>query len=210
MSLLTQWGYTITDADAMAAMLSDADFNVITANKYAGDTRITPELASACMAVRNYVGWHLYPAQACSFSERVLRGNGRIKRSGADILVQLPAAYVSSVKSVKIDGDAWTDFSWEPNGLLRLFDVYSYRIDRRTEITVTYTAGIQDGMMGSIKELIASRATRALSGTNGVASESAGGVSVSYSSGWSNGGGAGTLQSTDVETLEPYKLREVF
>ena len=52
--------------------------------------------------------------------------------------------------------------------------------------------------------------TRALTMTNGVASESAGGVSVSYTQNWSSGGGAGALQSTDVETLEPYKLRGVF
>lgn len=210
MSLLTQWGYTITDADALASMLSAEDFNTLTANKYAGDARISPELAAACMGLRNYCGWHVYPAQVCSYSERLLYGNGRIKRVGSDYLIQLPAAYVSGVTSVTIGGEAWTDFSFEPNGLLRLFDVYDHRLTRKTEVVVTYTAGIPDGLMDSIKEIIAGRATRALSGTYGVASESAGGVSVSYSQNWTNGGGAGALQSTDVETLEPYKLREVF
>ena len=61
-----------------------------------------------------------------------------------------------------------------------------------------------------IKELIAGRVNHALAQPYGVQSESAGGVSVSYTQNWSSGGGAGALQSTDVETLEPYKLRGVF
>ena len=32
MSLLTTWGYTITDADALADMLSAEEFNVMTAS----------------------------------------------------------------------------------------------------------------------------------------------------------------------------------
>ena len=52
----------------------------------------------------------------------------------------------------------------------RLFDVYQHGITRKTEIAVTYTAGISAGLMDSIKELIAGRVTRALTATNGVAS----------------------------------------
>ena len=123
---------------------------------------------------------------------------------------QLPAAHVTGVTSVTIGGEAWTDFSFEPNGFLRLFDVCDATITRKTEIVVVYAAGLPSALMDSIKEIIAGRATRALVDTNGVASESAGGVSISYSANWSNGGGAGALQSTDVETLEPSTLREVF
>ncbi len=210
MSLITSWGYTIPNADTLADLISAEEFNALTASKYAGDTRIASVITAASMAVRDYCGWHVSPSQACSFSERLLYGNGRIKRSGPDFLIQLPAAYVTAVSAVTIGGEAWTDFSFETNGLLRLFDVCDRRITRKTEVVVTYTAGIPAALMGSLKELVSGRVTRALSGTNGVASESAGGVSVSYSSGWSNGGGAGALQSTDVETLEPYKLRGVF
>lgn len=210
MSLLTNWGYTITDADALTDLLTTEEFNTMTASKFAGDVRISGAIKAACMGLRNYCGWHVSPSQACSFSERMLYGNGRIKRVGDDFLIQLPAAYVTGVTSVTIGGEAWTDFSFEPNGLLRLFDVYDHAITRKTEIVVVYAAGLSSALMDSIKEIIAGRATRALVDTNGVASESAGGVSISYSANWSNGGGAGALQSTDVETLEPYKLREVF
>lgn len=210
MSLLTTWGYTINDADALADMLTVEEFNTLTANKFAGDARIPKAIAAACMGIRNYCGWHVSPSQACLCSERLLYGNGRIKRVGADFLIQLPATCVTGVTSVTIGGDAWTDYACESNGLLRLFDVYKHGITRKTEIAVVYTAGISAGLMGSIKELIAGRVTRALTATNGVASESAGGVSISYTQNWTSGAGAGTLQSTDVETLEPYKLREVF
>ena len=208
MSLVTNWGYTITDADALADMLPQADFNTMTANKFAGDVRIPASLSAASMGVRNHCGWHVSPPQACEFSERLLYGNGRIKRVNNDFLVQLPAAFVTGVSTVTIDGEAWTDFTFEQNGIVHLFDVAP--VSRKTEITVRYTAGIPDALMGSIKEIITGRATRALVAPNGVSSESAGGVSISYSASWANGGGAGALQSTDLETLEPYKVRGVF
>ena len=177
MSLATNWGYTITGADAMEDMLSQADFNTMTANKFAGDVRIPASLSAASMGVRNHCGWHVYPPLACEFSERLLYGNGRIKRVNNDFLVQLPAAFVTAVSAVTIDGEAWTDYAFEQNGIVRLFDVSP--ASRKTEITVSYTAGIPDSLMGSIKEIISGRATRALVAPNGVSSESAGGVSIS-------------------------------
>lgn len=210
MSLLTTWGYSVQDETELTDLLTVEEFNALTANKYAGDSRIPETIKAASMAVRNYCGWHVSPELTCICSERILSGDGRVKRAGADILIQLPAAIVSQVDSVTIDGTAFTDYVLSPNGMLRLFDACLRPVTRRTEITVNYSAGVPEELTDAIKELIASRVTRALAGTAGIASESAGGVSVSYSSGWSNGGGAGALQSTDVETLEPYKIRGVF
>ena len=57
MSLLTTWGYTITDGiEELPPMLSVEDFNAMTANKYAGNTRIEPNIAAASLAIRNYCG----------------------------------------------------------------------------------------------------------------------------------------------------------
>lgn len=210
MSLLTTWGYTITDAEALADMLSPEEFNTLTANKYAGDTRIPQNIAAACLAIRNYCGWHVYPQQACSFSERLLMGNGRIKRAGADYLIQLPAALVPSVSSVLIDGEPWTDYAAEPNGLLRLFDVYDRRLTRKTEIAVEYAAGIPEMLMDAIKELIAHRVTHALASSAGVQSETAGGVSVTYSANWINSSRATALADDNKEVLAPYRVRGVF
>ena len=211
MSLLTTWGYTITDGiEALPPMLSVEAFNALTANKYTGDTRIEPNIAAASLAIRNYCGWHLYPAQACSFSERLLMGNGRIKRAGADFLIQLPAAYIVGVSSVEIDGEAWTDYALETNGLLRLFDVCPHKVTRRTEVLVRYTAGLPDGLMSAIQELIAHRVTHALVSPAGVQAESAGGVSVTYSSNWTNSARATALADDNKEVLAPYRLLGVF
>lgn len=210
MSLLTTWGYTITDADELTDMMSEEEFNQLTANKYAGDVRITPNLSAACMGIRNYCGWHVYPAQECSFTERLLSGNGWIKRVGTDILIQLPAAYVTDVSSVKIDGESSEDFTFEANGLVRVFDVYQHAVTRKTVITVAYTAGVSGALMGGLKELVAHRITHALASSNGVNSETAGGVSVTYNANWINSARATALPDDNKEVLAPYKVRGVF
>lgn len=209
MSLQTLWGYTIEDAESFVDLISSDEYNTMTANKYAGDTRIPDNIKAACMAVRDYCGWHIYPQQVCTFSERLLAGNGRIKRTGADFLVQLPAAFVPSVSSVTIDGEAWTDYAVEPNGLLRLFDVCK-QVTRKTEVAVVYTAGITDALRDAIKELIAHRITHALASSAGVQSESAGGVSVTYSANWINSSRATALADDNKEVLAPFRVLGVF
>lgn len=208
MSLITTWGYTITDADALEPMLSEDDFNTLTANKYAGDARIAPNLNAACAAIRNWCGWHVYPAQACTMTERLLAGNGRVKRVGPDLLIQLPATFVSVPASVTIDGAPFDDYDIEPNGILRLFDVGP--IGRKAQVTVTYTAGLSDGMMDGIKELIAGRVNHALAQPYGVQSESAGGVSVTYSASWAASASASALPDDNKDVLAPFKVRGVF
>lgn len=208
MSLVTTWGYTLADADALSPMLSVADFNAITANKYEGDARILPNLDAACMAIRNWCGWHIYPAQACTLSERLLAGNGRVKRVGADLLVQLPATHVTAVSSVTLDGVAHEDYDLATGGILRLFDVG--RTDRKTRLAVAYTAGLPEGLMDGIRELIAGRVNHALAQPYGVQSESAGGVSVTYSASWAASASASALPDDNRETLAPYRVRGVF
>jgi len=210
MSLLTTWGYTITDADALEDMISAESFNAITANKYAGDARIEPNIRAVGAAIRNYCGWHVYPEQQCSFSERLLNGNGHLKRTGTDILIQLPAAFVTGVTSVTIDGESSEDFDFETNGLVRVFDVYEHSVTRKTVITVEYTAGVSDAMMDAITELAAHRITHALASSAGVQSESSGGVSVTYSANWINSARSTALADDNKEVLAPYKVRGVF
>lgn len=210
MSLLTTWGYTITDAEKLAPMLSLEDYNLITANKYAGDGRIAPNIAAASEAIRNYCGWHVYPSQACSFSERLLTANGRIKQSGPDIVIQLPAAYVTALHSVEIDGEAWPFYALQTNGILRLFDICAGKLSRKTEIIVTYTAGIPDGLMDAVKELAAHRVTHALASSAGVQAESAGGVSVTYSANWINSARSTALADDNKDVLAAYRLQGVF
>lgn len=209
MSLITTWGYTLPETDALPNLLTKADFDTLTAGKYADDTRTEPDIASASAAVRNYCGWHVSPSLPCVLNEHLLYGDGRIKRVYDDFMIQLPATYVSSVNAVRINGEAFTDYALKCS-LLYIFGVSPELVSRKTEVEVEYEAGLPESMIAGIRELIAHRVTHALASSDGVQSETAGGVSITYSSGWTNSGGAAALADTNKEVLEPYCVRGVF
>ena len=201
MSLLTNWGYSIDGMSYLPGMLSVDDFDKFTAGKYAGDVRILPTIEAAQAAIRNYCGWHVYPSLSCIFEDDSI-STGRV--------IQLPARFVSSVESVTIKGEELPleSYHLKSNGLLYF--------DRRFlgcswgDIIVKYTAGVPDGLMDAIKELIAHRVTHALAQSYGVQSEAAGGVSVTYNATWTNNARATALPSDNKEVLAPYRLQGVF
>ena len=214
MSVLTPWGYTITgDATTLPSILSVADFNTMTANKFSGDTRVPSQIAAAEMAVRNWCGWHVADSQPCELVNVIQ--SLHFTRCGPDFLIQLPARYVTSVSRVLFDanndGGTWSgdeyDFWCTTGGLLRVYNVGAQ--PRVSGICVQYTAGLPAALAGDIKELIAGRVSHALTNPNGVQSEAAGGVSVTYNATWINGGGAGTLLDHNKAVLAPYRLEEV-
>lgn len=204
----TTWGYTITGVETLPSILTTEEFNAITANKYAGDARAAPNIAAASAAIRSYCGWHIYPLLSCTLSERLLTGNGRIKLAGPDLLIQLPATFVSTVTSVTQDGVIHEDYDIAPNGILRLFDVW--HTNRKSLIVVNYTAGLDESMLSGLKELIAGRVVHALAQPYGVQSESAGGVSITYSASWAAFASATALPDDNKETLEPFRVKGVF
>lgn len=206
MSMLTTWGYTLTDVDTLPVMLSVSEYNTFTANKYADDGRVLDNIKAACAAIRNYVGWHLYPSADCEV--KILMNDRRITRTGCDLLIQLPAKFVTDVESVTINDTAHTEYSFETNGILRVYNVPM--LYRYTPITIEYTAGLSDDMMHSIKELIAHRVTHAAASSNGITSESVGGVSVTYNASWVNSSRATALPNDNKEVLAPYRLQGVF
>ena len=208
MSVSTTWGYTITDADALIDMLSISEYNDFTAFKYADDVRVTGNIKAACSAIRNYCGWHVYPSQACEATMRM--NDRRVTRVGRDLMIQLPAKYVSAVSSVTINGVSHTAFSFEPNGILMVYDVDFVELYRYTPIVVTYTAGIPDMLMDGIKELVAHRVTHAAASSNGITTEAAGGISVTYNANWVNSARATALPDDNKEVLAPYRLQGVF
>lgn len=214
MSILTPWGYTITgDATALPSILTAEEFNAMTANKYAGDQRVTSMLAAAEMAVRNWCGWHVADSEPCEMVNVIQ--SLHITRTGPDVLIQLPARYVSIVERVFFnannDGGTWSGdeypFFCTTGGLLRVYNVGS--VERVSGVAVLYTAGLPDGLAGDIKELIAHRVTHALASPYGVQSESAGGVSITYNATWINNSRATALPDDNKAVLAPYRLEEV-
>lgn len=209
MSLATIWGYNLTgEATTFTNLLTVEEFNTMTAGKYTRDVRIADMIKAASDAIRNYCGWHIYPEAACSLSERLLYGDGRTKRVGRDLVTQLPARFVTAISSVLIDDVAYTEFDFERSGILHVFDAPA--LSRKSLVAVNYTAGIPDALMDSIKELVAHRVTHALASSNGVMSEAAGGVSVTYNANWINSARATALPDDNKEVLAPYKLQGVF
>lgn len=208
MSVATIWGYTLTEAESLTDMLTVFEYDTLTANKYQNDGRVPSNIKAASAAIRNYVGWHLFPSEECEAT--MLMNSRRVAYIGQDLLIQLPAKYVSAVSSVTIDGTAYTTFSHETNGILRIYDVDFTGLKRYSPIVIEYTAGIPDEMMDGIKELVAHRVTHAAASSNGITSEAAGGVSVTYNANWINSARATALPDDNKEVLAPYRLQGVF
>ena len=201
----TLWGYEIVDTSALPDLLSEEDFDSYTAGKYAGDMRIPKELEAASAAIRNYCGWHLYPSLPCRFCANMQ--DRRVTRTGCDLLIQLPAKFVTAIESVTVGGTEY-EHSFETNGIVRVYDV-PHR-SRRAEVVVTYTAGLLDGMLGTIAELAAHSATRVLASSGGVTNETAGGVSITYNANWVANARATALPDDGKEALAPFRCQGVF
>lgn len=211
----TNWGYTLTNVTSFTDFLTVAEFNKFTNDKFTGDQRIAQNIPSVTRSIQNYCGWHVYPNLECEVVYNIM--DLRDAFVGPDLLIQLPARFVSKIKSVllnavKVDdewqGDEVTDFDLDESGLLRIFDLGSY--SRRSRLRIVYDAGIDAAQLDVIKELTASRVTHAVASSYGVTSEAAGGVSVTYNAGWASSSRATALADDSKEILEPYRVKGVF
>ena len=203
MSLLTSWGYTLTDVDALPVLVTEQDFNTITGGRFTGDTRISSALSAASLAVQNYCGWHLSGPLKCKIQWNIK--NRGIICNGSDLIVQLPARLVSAIESVKIDDKATTDFMLNPSGHLTIYDAAVN--GRRTVVEVVYIAGVVSS--AGIKELVAQMVSLELSKSYGITSEAAGGVSITYNSAWTNGSYDRVIEN-NAGMLAGYRLEGVF
>lgn len=205
MSILTNWGYTLTEIESMPGMMELDEYGTYTGRNDNAE-RVEVEISAACASIRNFVGWHLYPSATCRFE--VLASDRRVIYHGSDMLIQLPARYVSAVSAVTVDGVAYEHHFIDANGLLTVFNIRP--IKRYAVIAVEYEAGLTDEMMAPIKELIAHRVTHAMAVPAGVTSEASGGVSVTYNATWINNARATALMGDNKELLIPYKVQGVF
>lgn len=207
----TSWGYTLLDADDMPEILTQEEFNSMTANKYALDSRVLSAIKSVTAAVRNYCGWHIAGSQRCELVLNVQ--NLHITRKYSDMIIQLPYRFVSDVEKVIFNAtkedDEWVgdeyDFDFTYNGKLTVYDAEV--CSRKSKVVIIATVGLND--TDAIKGLIASKVGHMLSGTFGVQSESAGGLSISYSTSFVNGAKPNSLMTDDKELLNSYKIVEL-
>ena len=209
MSILTPWGYSLPDADEIPGMMTLTEFNAMTAEKYLDDTRVEPDIKAATAAIRNFCGWHVCPSQACQLNTTLY--DKAVTISDRVLLIQLPATFVSAIESIQI-GEETIDgtFVLMPNGVLRVFGLAWSRLTLWTPVVVNYTAGLPEGTAEDVMAVLADRVTHALASSEGVQSETAGGVSVTYNAEWANGAKATALADDTKEVLSHYRLRGVF
>lgn len=216
---MSPWGY-IYDSETLPDLITPTEFAQYTNGKYGTiDTRILPNIRSASASIRNFCGWHISPSLECGMLYNV--HDLRDAFVGPDLLIQLPATFVTEVSKVVIDAvwdgdiDDWRGEVVEDDridsgmgsGIVRVYDVGG--LDRKSKIFIKYTAGFTDEAIASVKEIAAASVVRALTNTHGIVSEAAGGVSVSYSATWS-GKGSTALANDARDVLDPYKVRRVF
>lgn len=214
------WGY-IYDAQTLPELISATDFSKYTNGKFGTtDTRIAANISSASASIRNYCGWHIAPNLYCGMLYNVK--DLRDSFIGPDLLIQLPATFVTGVDKVVLDAvwnadaDDWdgeiiTDAEriddGSGSGLVRIFDVGAR--DRRSKIFIGYHAGFDADAIPLVKEIASAAVSRALTTTYGVNSETAGGVSISYNSTWS-GRGSSAISNDTREALAAYKVKGVY
>lgn len=207
--IMTSWGYTLLDVDDMPEILTQDEFNVMTANKYTLDSRVPSAIKSVTAAIRNYCGWHIAGSQRCELVLNAL--DLKITRNYSDLLIQLPFKYISDVEKVIINATKNEDGTWvgDEYEYYVTYDgrliVYDAQIDsRKSTIVIIATVGLS--FTDDIKSIICNKVAHILSGTYGVQSESAGGLSISYSSSFVNGAKASALMTDDKEILNAYKV----
>jgi hypothetical protein len=196
--LLTSWGYTIENTDTLPDLMTVAEFDSLTGNKFAGDARVPQLLASAQIAVRNFCGWHLYPSLPCKFEADSIN----VSRC-----IQLPSRFVSGVESVTVKDEPVLDYHVKTNGLVFLDG--SVLGKSWNDVVVKFTSGLGDSQIGALKEILAGRIANALTNSYGVQSESAGGVSITYSLNWASNASASSITDPLIAALAPYKVQEV-
>lgn len=207
MSLLTNWGYALTDLTTLNSLLSVADFNTRTANKYSADTRLSTMLASVSQIIRDYAGWHLYPSAACEIETSSYDNRVSIVRN--DILIQLPARFVSTITAIMIDDEPCTKYFLESNGLLRVIGAAS-AMQTHSKIKVKYSAGLSDALADSLKDIVVHKTIKSLVSSNGVQSETVGGVSISYNAAYMHAASGSALSLPEEAAMSSYRLRGVF
>ena len=187
----TAWGY---DVDNLDPILSVSEFHQMTGNAYAGDSRVETALAAASQAIRNYCGWHICPSMECTAHPV----------GGAKIL-KLPAGYVSAISAVTEDGAELTgsQYEWRHEGLMRRTEWKNWS-SAWDGIEVEYTAGYEISAVPDLAEAIRAIAEGVIAVSPGVMSESADGVSISYSQNASSI--AAALTTSQKTALEIYKV----
>lgn len=185
----TPWGYDVDGT--LPPLISVSEFDAMTGGKWANDARITPTIAAASAAIRARCGWHVYPSMSC---RATLDADG--SRS-----LWLPTTNLTGVSSLEVGGEAVSGYKWSRLGQVIPAD----RVAPGPQAAeAEYSAGF-DELPADVAATVAGAVVRSVAMSYGVASESAGGVSISYASGAAYGGAGVSLTDADLVAVAPYR-----
>ena len=181
--MFTPWGYDIDDSLPPLVPVGESV-----------DLEKLAVLNAVSQAIRNACGWHIAPSLDCTAT---LTANGK--------MLQLPAGYVSEISSLKEDGITLGsgEFEWRHDGLLRRCCFKNF-VPKWDGIVVEYTAGYELDAVPDLAHVVEEITNSILTLPKGVISESADGVSISYSMQAQSVANAMTEQFR--AQLAPYKL----
>ena len=187
----TAWGYEVSGD--LEPIISLETFHARTNYVYQSNQRVEAALKAASQAVRNCCGWHVSPSLEC-----------KAHPYGEGAVMRLPAAYVSEIKSVKEEGKDLTDsdYEWCEGGLLKRTG--KNWTEKWDGVEVEYKAGYDADAVPDLAETVCAIVAGVLAVASGVTSESADGVTISYSASASSI--AASLTSQQRSALEPYKV----
>lgn len=187
--MLTPWGYEV---DELPDLITVSDFNAATNNRYAGDARIEPAIASASAAIRAFCGWHVAPVLDCSIT---------LDGEAGDIW--LPTNALASVTSAKVGGEDVTVTGSNRRGRVRL----EHKTCGLGNVAIDYVAGYDVAACPDLMGVVVQRVMASVAmATYGVSQETAGGVSISYSGSALSDLGSAFLPDSVKAALSTYRL----
>lgn len=187
--MLTPWGYEV---DELPDLITVSDFNAATNDRYAGDARIEPAIASASAAIRAYCGWHVAPVLDCSIT---------LDGEAGDIW--LPTNALASVTSAKVGGEDVTVTGSNRRGRVRL----AHKACGLGNVAIDYVAGYDVAACPDLMGVVVQRVMASVAMTTyGVSQETAGGVSISYSGSALSDLGSAFLPDSVKAALSTYRL----
>lgn len=187
--MLTPWSYEV---DELPDLITVSDFNAATNNRYAGDARIEPAIASASAAIRAYCGWHVAPVLDCSIT---------LDGEAGDIW--LPTNALASVTSAKVGGEDVTVTGSNRRGRVRL----AHKTCGLGNVAIDYVAGYDVAACPDLMGVVVQRVMASVAMTTyGVSQETAGGVSISYSGSALSDLGSAFLPDSVKAALSTYRL----
>jgi len=193
--MLTPWGYEIAlpNGTNLPDILSEAEFNTLTGNRWQNDPMARQAVAAASQAVRNWCGWHVAPNEPCSSVE-----------SGCGRMIHLPVMGLTAVTEIKENGITLNSASYEFNrqGIIRRVDGLMWP-DRWGGITIKYNAGYEADAI--LKQVVTQLAVNAIAAPYGVREEHAGNVGQTFNTIDGIAGGI-SLSQRDIACLAPYRL----